>query len=224
MILIFFLSFLLAFVLAQINFNVKNIPKKTIQNSAKCALLLTMHCTTEKLYMYLDVLNLWLNKSNFLIYTVDSANHPMFKTSNHPRWRALSFDQGIDTGPCYSILELNAIARSEKYFDWSQHDLVIKVTGKYFLPNLENIISYIPNDTHLVLQRKSNVFIKYQNSELYAFKPGYAQKLQKNFNGKGSEQSLYEFAKRCKEKCLRFPSLKIETKNPRGDGSVLSYL
>ena len=224
-----FFSFIFALVLSRVPFNVKNIPARTLKlltlggGAAKCCLLLTMHCTPQKSEMYLNVLNLWLSQSNFCIFTVDSANFPPLRQSNHPRWKALSFDQGLDSLACYSKLEFSAIARAERYFDWKNYDLVIKLTGKYFLPGLEDAVSLIPSGAKLVVQKRHNFLVKYQNSELYAFSIGYGEALMEQFNVKGAEQTLYDFSRKSKH-CFRFPSLEITTEYARGDGSILKTL
>jgi hypothetical protein len=223
MIINLFLSFILALVLSRVCLNVKNLPYKNFVPAKSC-LLLTMHCTPEKSSMYMNVLNLWLNKTNLMIYTVDSANYPALRESSHPRWRALSFNQGSVSLKCYSILELDAVAKAERHFDWRSYDIIFKLTGKYYLPGLEEAIQHVPKEAQLVFQKRNTFIIKYQNSELYGFRNGDAEKMKLEFNPKGAEQSLYERGQKIKNGCYRLPTLRVETQNPRGDGSILKHL
>jgi hypothetical protein len=168
----------------------------------------------------MDVLNRWLANTNLHIFTVDSAASPMFSHSSHDRWKTLSFDQGYIGDKCYSKLEFEAIVRAEGYFDFSEFDIIVKITGKYFVPGLEDILSRAKPG--LILQKRHSFWVTYQNSELYAFTPGSAKNLLAMFR-KGAEQTLYDYSKFIGD-ATRFPKLQIETRYERGDGSILTWL
>jgi hypothetical protein len=180
-----------------------------------------MHASSpQKEAMYMDILTQWLQKSSFDVFTVDSAASPYFATSNHPRWRALSFAQQNVGNKCYSRLELEAIAKAESFFPLHTYDRIVKLTGKYFVPELEKTIRRTPKG--LVLQNRHAFFVRYQNSELFAFTPGQAQTILGMFV-KGAEQTLYKYSSVLGQ-ATRLPKLQVESRYARGDGKVLTWL
>ena len=199
-------------------FHVKNL--KNLKKEQKTCLLITIYANTEdKIQMYSDIINMWLEKSSFEIYTVDSSGH--FSESNHPRWHAFSFDQGDKGKKCYSVLEIEALEKAEHYFNFSQFDFVIKLTGKYFIPDLQQVSEAFEPHADFIFQKRHSFWVRFQNSELFAFKPGKTKLLKEHFQ-KSFERTLYNLSK--KSNVFRMPPLKIETHYAREDGSTLTWL
>jgi hypothetical protein len=179
-----------------------------------------MYANNEhKIQMYNKIIQMWLEKSSFEIFTVDSSG--FFKESNHPRWHTFSFDQGEKGKKCYSILEIEALEKAEKFFDFSNFDFVIKLTGKYFLPDLQNISKSFDRSADLIFQKRHSFWVRFQNSECFAFKPNHS-KFFKEYFQKSFERTLYNLSKH--KKVFRMPPLKIETRYSREDGSTLTWL
>jgi hypothetical protein len=201
----------------------KLIPNKINLNPLKSAILLTMYIgeNNDRKNMYVKNIMDWLNKTNIDIYTVNSSGE--FLNINHPRLNQVAFIQNNNSGNS-SELERDSIIKANNYFNFSKYDLVFKITGKYFLPDFENMIKYIPSDAELVVQNQivGSVDKLYQNSELVGFKPSLIEPLMKKIVGKLFEQMLGDNMSNYKTYKMR--KLTIERKEKRGDGSVLNYL
>lgn len=237
---------LLCFLLIYLNHDYAK-PLKDIQlKTPKCCLLLTMYANTdEKIRMYNFVLNEWLTKTNFDIFTVDSANSEMFKESTNKRWKPFSFLQEKDAFKNSSFLELNSIEKCYNTYqkDFESYDYIFKLTGKYFLPDFENLLKYVKDD--IIIQ--NNIFLtentfktrsfnnllfpnkKQQHCELFGFKPILLADLLNIFDKEFHidktyilEKALFQFYS--KYSTLRLPKLKPSTSFKRGCGDILQYL
>ena len=89
--------------------------------------------------LYLKVIKKWLKSTEFDIYCVDSSGYK-FPEIENKRFHSYSFlyknkdpHVGKSNGECKSILE------AYKYFkrDLKKYKFIIKITGRYFLEDLE---------------------------------------------------------------------------------------
>jgi hypothetical protein len=172
-----------------------------------------MHCTPGKEAMYREVLDKWITESKFDIFTVDTANSSTFAQSNHPRWKACSFKKREK--------DFEVINNAEERFGWNEFDLVIKLSGLYFLPGLEKASSCIPKSTVMVVQHRSSFYTCSQNSELLAFKPGYSSLLLNSH--KTDRQKLYDVSLSL-DNCLRFPKFYNLLSFPDDKGIIFKTL
>lgn len=204
-------------------FHVKLLQPTTRHHPKRVCVLLTLHANTpQRETMYTDVLSRWLEGTKLDIYTVDSAASQAFSRATAERWKgALSFDQGFTGSKCYSMLELEAMCKAENTFNFEEYDLIIKITGKYYLPQLEAVLKHAPGGS-LLLQNRHNFLVRYQNTELFGCPPGIFKLLKERFR-KGAEQTLYAYSQLL-GKAYRLPKLSVETRNARGDGSTLLWL
>lgn len=143
--------------------------------SKRFALLLCTYNEPTRTAMYEDVISWWMKHSCFDIYVVDSYNKPF----THPieyGCKMVHFDQtkcGKDYQPGNSTaLELLSLREALQCFSdyWSSnYSYVIKLTGKYTLPTLEEtLLKYIDKDTDLMIQNKANG--PYQHCEMVVYK------------------------------------------------------
>jgi hypothetical protein len=211
--------------------NIKEIPNHPVLDQSRIAILLTMCADTEeKVEMYKNVLNHWLNSSTFIIFSVDSSGSDKFSLSTNPRWKPFSFRQ-FSSKKNTSCLEVDSIMNAYKQFkaDWNFFDLVVKVTGKYFLPDFESVVKKVSKETNLLLQNTHKVFpivgMTEQNSEIFGINPSLIPDFVNHFRKRNGyiEHSLSNYRT---PKTFRLPKLKVSplTKYPRRSGNTLEWL
>jgi hypothetical protein len=204
--------------------NVK--PLKTSEpakESAKVCMLVSMYIGDNRREMYTKNIKHWLNDTNLDIYTVDSSGK--YLDIKHPRLFQYSFKQdSAFIRYNVSVSEKVSIEKALAYFDLSAYDLIFKVTGKYFLPEFESFVKYIPKDTSLILQSRMD-HARFQNTELVGFRkehfPIISNEITDTF---GFEHSLYSAVEKGNFTTYRLPELNILYKTKRGDGWLLEYL
>ena len=148
------------------NINIRNasraksrLPYPRLTQYSKYALLLMTHNTPERMRMYEDVLNWWLdNSSMFDIYVVDSNNHP-FSKDLEERCNVLHFDQND-----FRLL----LEKTGQTFDLSRYALVLHLTAKYKLPTLEESLRKLNTSPDYVVQNTYHGDL--QSCELFGIK------------------------------------------------------
>jgi hypothetical protein len=197
---------------------IKPLPIIPRDTDMKFAVLLTMHVNDERLKMYQEVLNMWKTRTNFDIYVVNSSNMSLSYGSIKG---VFQFDQkhGLQSNP--SIPEVNSIFKIfEAHEELYSYDMVFKVTGKYYISELENMANYIPSDTDICLQYQT--FTRGQNCEFFGIRPGLISEL-KSVNDKYHlECAIRDLSK--KYKSTRMPLIKLNKGITRSDGSIVKYL
>ncbi len=182
----------------------------------KCCILLTMYVNNKK-SLYENIVQRWLNETNLDIYIVDSSNTPL--SIIHPRLFPYHFKQTDDFATLEpSKYEVDSILKANQYFNFKKYDMVIKVTGKYFIPDLERILHLIP-DTDMVVQCRTDTYGR-QNTEILAIKSSMI-KILNQYNGKCNLETFI-FQLKCVKH--RFMLFKLDSFVPRGDGSILRCL
>ena len=202
------------------------IPPVLNQNPPKICLLLTMYVSDDKNRrdMYERNVLRWINESNIDIFTVDSSGRGL--RIEHPRLHQFIFDQGVGLvlhDP--SVYEKKSILSALEHFfvQFSNYDIIFKLTGKYFVPDFEKISKFIPSDAELVVQ--NSVITHGQNTELL----GCRYKIMKNIINLIDDDTSFELMSKkivCskKYKTYRIPQLKLDQRVKRGDGSYLLFL
>ena len=190
----------------------------------KCCILLTMYIGTDisRRLLYENRVNRWLNETNFEIFVIDSSGN--YINQINPRLYQYCFEQNSEFSPTNpSIYERDSLLKAFDYFDFKEYDIIFKVTGKYFIPELKNVVKNIPYNTDFVLQNISSN--DYQHTEIVGFK---IQSIKSVLNlitiNITFEMALYEIVQSKKYKCYRLPILKLDAFTERGDGSVLKEL
>jgi hypothetical protein len=130
----------------------------------------------SRLKLYLNCINEWLKNTNLIIYIVESSNYSFPEYKNNPRVKIFTFksDNNIKCKDCSATpYEAESILKAFNYFKLDAYDKIIKVTGKYFIPNIENLIKNIPNDADIFFQNSNENALKKQNSEIFGCKTKY---------------------------------------------------
>ena len=215
----------------------------TVKKGGTCILLTTTVYINTKDYLnnfnspearlkiYKDCIDKWLANTDLIIYVVESSNYDFPEYKNNPRVKVYTFTSTnrIDCKHCSATpYEAESILRAFNYFGLNSYHKIIKVTGKYYIPNIEEIIADIPPDAELYFQNLHEYDRKIQNSEIFGcqtkFLPSIMNlvidnsRLNMNF-----ENTLYSIKN--KYKVYRLPPIKLETPIRRsGDNKIMDYL
>jgi len=122
-----------------------------------------------RLAYYHLALSDWLNTTNFTIFVVESSGHTF--NISHPRFYQYSLILPPKSCVTSSQAEATSILNATNSHILDCYDFIIKITGKYFVPNLATHLSKVPGDTDVILQSIRG------NSELFGFKRKLANEL-----------------------------------------------
>jgi len=191
----------------------------------------------SRLKLYLESIDDWLNNTNLTIYIVESSNYSFPEYKNNPRVKIYTFetDNIIDCKECSATpYEAESILKAYNHFNLGRYDKIIKVTGKYFIPNMEDLIKNIPSDADLFLQNSIDHDLKRQNSEMFGCKTKHLTDIMNKIikNSKRNlnfESTLYKIIFDYKitndYKFYRFPPIQL-TRGVRrsGDNQIMYVL
>lgn len=192
-------------------------------STATFAILLTTFMEEPRRGMYHTNISRWLTESPFDIYVVDSSGLETLQIS-HPRLRFFSFSQAKGITSSSSVMEADSIVRALEHFALSEHhyDLIIKVTGKYFIPNFLDYTRNIRKDTDAVFQSLFNR--SWQNSECFGMKPSLMKTTMSKIGASLMEAYLSELHAHNEWQVFRLEYLPLDRRTPRGDGTILKHL
>jgi len=143
-----------------------------------------------------QILN-WLNKTNFFIVVVESSGYD-FPDINNERLHKVIFKitKSLPSNSQYEAISiLHAINEIKNYEFYKNCTHILKVTGRYFLDDIENHLNSKPQDKDLYLQKHRNDKIQWQNSEYYGIKKDLMEDfLKKVINTGFMEKKLWEFS------------------------------
>ena len=182
--------------------------------------------------LYINQLCKWLDETNLIIYVIESSSHGFifkhFEEKYPHRLHIISFNAlklYPQWGGSSSLLEGASIQYAmDKIMQKELHCThILKVTGRYFLPNIEHELASIKNNNVVLVQSHVNHAVQWQNTEYYGMKKELLNKFGKysTQHNKLMEHNFYDFVKSRKKQILGpFPN-----DIPRGgDGLVLNPL
>lgn len=162
----------------------------------------TVESVAEHTNIYRDVLDRWLTETGIHIFVVETSGYSLNLV--HPRLTYLTFDDtSRHTVTSSSVLEANALVFAAKemqsYAAFKNASHVLKVTGRYFLEDIEtklHLLSKKPVKA-LYLQNHRNGKISWQNSEYFGImKEALAfPALHVHHTRKSMEESLFALSK-----------------------------
>jgi len=187
----FLIILIILIILTFIQKNNKIISSNYVNPGKVCVLLTTCTITKsingigneeERIKMYNEVINNYLNKTSINIYIVNSSGYTFPEFKNNPRIFIYSYIQENKyLRYPVSYHEATSILKAFDYLNLNKFEYIIKITGRYFIPNINDIISKIPLGTELIFQNKDNSFILtfYQNSEIFGCKSSLLKNIMK---------------------------------------------
>jgi hypothetical protein len=150
-----------------------------MENKNKCLLLTTcVNVRDEKekrIKWYTDAINKYLENTNLQIRIVESSGYEF--PISHDRLRQYSFITSIEREKLLPELvptrcEAESILEANKSGILDGLDIIVKITGKYYVPELEEEINKIPDDCGIIYQH-GKFSETGQNSEIFGFKKEY---------------------------------------------------
>jgi hypothetical protein len=217
--------------------------KATFSETGKVCILLTTCVQTkmkyekskmiktdiDRLNLYKEVIQKWLDNTNFDIYCVESSGYDFNNDfGNNPRFKCYTFisDNKYNCRNCSATpYEAESILKALDNLNFDKFDKIFKVTGKYYLPGFEKLVQDIPDSAQIYFQNKRNIF--QQNSEFFGSKKEFFRKIieivlsnsYKNMNFESTLNTIKNMYS-----IYRFPEIKLEKPIERGDGSVYNTL
>lgn len=193
-----------------------------------------------RLRQYVRTINLYLNSTGLPILLVESSGYSF--NIFHERLRQLTFNTTITLASSTTQEAVSILAAYDAGL-FKGFAKIIKVTGKYFLPELEREISKIPYPACIIYQHshlqphilsmswqvsaigKSHAW---QNSEVFGFCSSITRQIfgpiSQSFSGAKMEYFLVDIHLTLNTPYYRLPTLRILHKVRRGDSSVLNVL
>jgi len=122
--------------------------------------------------LYTYQIKKWLSETNMKIIVVESSGYT-FPNIIHDRLTVISFiiDKKYDSSSQYEAQSLiYAIEKIKDTEDFKNCTHILKVTGRYFLKNIETVLSNVEQDLDLYLQYWRHDVNKWQNTEYFGIR------------------------------------------------------
>ena len=105
----------------------------------------------DRILMYNTVINNYLNNSFINIYITNSSGYNFPEFQNNPRVFIFTYIQHNNhSGKYYSsYYEANSILKAFDYFKLNSFKYIVKITGRYFIPDITFKL-LIPDNTDLI--------------------------------------------------------------------------
>ena len=121
-----------------------------------------------------------------------------------------------------SNVERNSVIQAMKHFIFHEYDFIFKITGKYIIPCLPDLVKYILPSTELILQHIH--YDVWQNSEIFGIRTNLMYDLMRHKTELTLEKSLSSFSHERKIQRLAPIGITPEWRTLRSFGDVLTYL
>jgi hypothetical protein len=185
----------------------------------------------SRLQLYIDTINDYIKYTDLTIYVVESSNYSFPEFKNNPRVKVFTFktDNKIKCNDCSATpYEAESILKAFNYFELKRYNKIIKVTGKYFIPNMETLIKNIPPDADIFFQNTNENNLRKQNSEIFGCKTKFLPEIMNQIieNSKRNmnfESTLYSIS--MNYKVYTFPPIILTRPVKRsGDNKIMTQL
>ncbi len=189
--------------------------------------------TAARRDLYMRNIKRYMDNTNLNIAVIESSGHVFDIPTSH-RFQQATIDisntlnkaaKNVSTiGEAVSVLKAQELGLLKGFTH------AIKITGKYYLSDLEKELLKIPASADIVYQHTTNTKTRWQNSEVFGFntnllKPVYDQFLANAKTNLFMEQGIYDIhLKLGGVESYRLPQLQIHEKVARGDRSILPHL
>ena len=128
-----------------------------------------------RIKQYVDTINKYLKTTNFPLYVVESSGYtfPEFKNNSRVYIYSFNMDATNHSFTNKTPLEAISILNIYNYYNLAKYKNIIKITGKYYIPNLESYLKNKDPNADIYVQsihRKYNNKYTYQACEILGFK------------------------------------------------------
>jgi hypothetical protein len=199
-------------------------------NKNKWIILLTtaVNNDEERKKLYINSINKWLKNTSFDIFVVESSDYNFDEIKNDRlHVFTFKFNEKLSSSSQYeakSILNiLNNIQNNEKYNNiYNESSHILKVTGRYYLDNIDEVLNNLENNKDLYLQIHRKNDDKWQNSEYFGIRKELLEELANTIKDEGLfEKKLYDFS--LDKDYIQFGPFKNDVRRG-GDNLLLSDL
>ena len=184
----------------------------------RVAVVLTMYATESRKNMYMRRLE-WWRSSGLPVYLVCSkGDGHMGEHKNNFYFR--QNEPKVKKNP--SNAERASLLMFMKQFNCRDYDIIFKVTGKYIIPCLPELMKYILPTTDIVLQHRNDQ--GYQYCEIFGIRPNLMNSLMCYQTALPLEKSLAQFCHGHNIQRLPPIGIKPDWRTTRSHGDTLTYL
>jgi hypothetical protein len=125
----------------------------------------------ERIKLYIEQINKWIKYTMFDIFVVESSGYNFNELEKNPRLHIYTFIQpdnitSSTQGEINSLLYLYSQIKDTDIYNKCTH--IFKVTGRYYLENIQNILLNTISGLDLYLQKRRS--INFQNTEYFGIK------------------------------------------------------
>jgi hypothetical protein len=124
---------------------------------------------------YIDAINLYIKYSNTPLYVVDSSGYsfPEYKDNNKIHVFSYDLNSAYNGYINKTPMEAISILKAYDYFKLNRFDNIVKITGKYYIPNIDRYLNNMDKNAYYYVQsvyhKKKNRYT-YQSTEIFGFK------------------------------------------------------
>ena len=145
--------------------------------------------------IYVQQINRWLNETNLPIFVVESSGYTFDEIPQNERLHIFSFTinkplQSSTEGEKISMEY--ALQEMQKYKVYQNCSHILKVTGRYYLDGIENMLNNMDNHSELYLQ--IHRVDTWQNSEYFGIKKELMSDFLETIEQQLMEQALYNYS------------------------------
>ena len=151
----------------------------------------------ERKELYLTQINRWLNETNLQIVVVDSSGYKFTEIKNKRLTVInLNIDNKLNSSSQYEARSIiYAVNKMEEMNMINDCTHILKVTGRYFLENIEDILNNTEQELDLYLQIHRNDDLKIQQTEYYGIKKDLLIPMLEPIINEGlMENNLYDYS------------------------------
>jgi len=174
--------------------------------------------------LYEKQINRWLNETNLEIFLIENSDYS-YDNIKHSRFHLMNivFDKKFRSTSQYearSMLYAINIMKETDLFKNCTH--ILKVTGRYFLENIEEKIKEKGDGFDLYVQHINNIETRSQNTEYYGIRKEYIEEMLNNVKDVGlMEQCFFHYT--LNKKCTILGPFKNDVRRG-GDGILYEHL
>lgn len=124
---------------------------------------------------YINVIESYLKYSSYPLYVVDSSGYtfPEFKHNNKVHIYSYNLNTAYNGYTNKSPMEAISILKAYNYFKLNRFDNIVKITGKYYIPNIDSHLNKMDKNAYYYVQsvyQKNKNKYTYQSTEIFGFK------------------------------------------------------
>ncbi len=151
--------------------------------------------------LYTTQIKRWLSDTTLPIYVVESSGYT-FPDIQHERLKVYSFkmDSGKASSSQYEAVSIQyALSHMKQLPEYKTYTHILKVTCRYFLEGIEQVLSEVEQDCDAYLQKHFNQSNSWNNSEYFSLRKEQMDEFSKNIMNIGlMENELFKYTKNLK--------------------------